>query len=172
MAAQNELYTCHKPCTIFITTITFIVGIFTVFNLPTFKHYIIFGTIKGIISWKTSKLPLSFTMYASSLVCKANGLSEQSQQCHVRPPIFSVKKFCCSCHLLPSTPPLLLGQPVFSALWERVLILFWCFFRSSFCLHHSCIMFLVKCGRNCPSAILLPCCFAYIITFNCKTYST
>jgi len=51
MAGQHELSTCHKSPTIFITTITFITGIFTAFELPALKHYIIiFGTIKDIIS--------------------------------------------------------------------------------------------------------------------------
>lgn len=50
MAGQYELSACHKSPTIFITTITFIIGIFTAFELPALKYYIIFGTIKGIIS--------------------------------------------------------------------------------------------------------------------------
>ena len=169
MAGQHELSTCHKSPTIFITTITFIIGIFTAFELAALKHYIIFGTIKGIISWTASLLPLSFTMYASSLGLKPMGCPSKisTAMCdHLSSCLKNsgVPVTCCSVlHLSFYISQFSVHFRKEHSFFSGVF-----FFRSSSCLLHSCIIFLVKCWPNYHSAILLPCSFAYFITFNCK----
>lgn len=74
----------------------------------------------------------------------------------------------CFFGLLLSSSPLLLGYAILQCAYEKCLFCSNYFnFSSSFL--HSHNIFSVRGGTKCVSAALLPCSFAYFITFNFKS---